>query len=493
MESRRGAPRALLWPLACAVSKGASKALAPPLRCRGRAGRPEDRPIPAISSHERIRRAALALICAAGATACAPGAPELRIVLITLDTLRYDRFEGGGEIGLPMPHTRALAEQGRVFQRGYAATSTTQPTHASIFTGLHPWQHGVPRNGMVLASELETVVERMHARGFATAAVVSSFPVHQRFGFDQGFDRFEDTFTAGERPRWNQIEVPGERFYSQADSVTARALAQLDESTGAKQFFWFHYFDAHQPYGDAPGAEPVTLVGLKKSLRTDAPRAAARIAEARRAYDHDVRYLDASLGRLFDRLLADSDSVETHIVIVSDHGESFGESGSLGHGERLTSEQIRVPLIVISPRVAPGTSEVAVGSVDVAATLEALAGGEGLPGEGIDLTSDPATWPADRRVVGMRRTFAEPYEDIRIDGSVELVEGLRFYLVQDGREYVGSASEVFANDGEPVAPERRDEAAALFEVFASELDTSPGGELLDRQTQQALEALGYAR
>lgn len=414
-------------------------------------------------------------------------------MLITLDTLRYDRFEGGGELGLPMPRTRALAERGRVFRHGYAATSTTQPTHASIFTGLHPWQHGVPRNGVVLASELETVVERMRARGFATAAVVSSFPVHQRFGFDQGFDRFEDSFTAGERLRWNQIEVPGERFYSQADSVTERALAQLDESSGEKQFFWFHYFDAHQPYGDAPGAEPVTLVGLKKALRADAAGAAARVAQAERAYDHDVRYLDASLGRLFDRLLADSASIETHIVIVSDHGESFGESGSLGHGERLTSEQIRVPLVVVSPRVAPGTSEIAVGSVDVAATLESLAGGEELPGAGIDLTSDPASWPADRRVVGMRRTFAEPYEDIRSDGSVERVDGLLFYLVRGGREYVGSASEVFANDGGPVEPSQREEAEALFEAFASELGASPGGELLDQQTQQALEALGYAR
>jgi arylsulfatase len=414
-------------------------------------------------------------------------------VLITLDTLRYDRFEGGGPLGVPMPRTRALAERGRVFQRNYAATSTTQPTHASIFTGLHPWQHGVPRNGVVLADELETVVERMRARGFATAAVVSSFPVHRRFGFDQGFDRYEDTFTAGERRRWNKIEVPGERFYSQADSVTERAIAQLDELPGEKQFFWFHYFDAHQPYGDAPGADPITLVGLKRALRAGEPDAAELIARARRAYDHDIRYLDASLGSLFDRLQADGPRVETHIVIVSDHGESFGEAGSLGHGERLTTEQIRVPLVIVSPRVAPGTSEVAVGSVDVAATLDALAGGEGLPGAGIDLTSDPAGWPADRSVVGMRRTFAEPYEDVRTNGSIEIVHGVRFYRVRGGREYIGSDVEVFANDGAPISPALREQTAALFGVFAAELDESPSGELLDRETQQALEALGYAR
>ena len=62
------------------------------------------------------------------------------------------------------------------------------------------------RNGVVLRPELETVTERMKARGFETGAVVSSFPVHSRFGFDQGFDRFEDGFSKGARRRWNQVD-----------------------------------------------------------------------------------------------------------------------------------------------------------------------------------------------------------------------------------------------------------------------------------------------
>jgi arylsulfatase len=423
-------------------------------------------------------------------------------VLITLDTLRFDSFEGGGALGVPMPRTRALAERGLVFRRAYAATSTTQPTHASLFTGLHPWQHGVPRNGMVLETDFETVTERARARGFATAAVVASFPVHRRFGFDQGFDRFEDDFTAGERRRWNEVEVPGPHFYSQADDITRRALAALDalERAGAaRQFLWFHYFDAHGPYGDAPGGgangEPITLAELKKALRAGEPGTRERIAAARRAYDRDVRHLDASLGTLYDRLLAEAATVETHIVIVSDHGESFGEAGSLGHGERLTSEQIRVPLVVVSPRTAgrAGTIDVAVGSIDVAATLDVLTGGEGLSGAGLDLTSDPAGWPAERPVVGMRRTFAEPFEDVRTDGSVVQLEGARFFVVSHGREYVGSEAGVSANDGEPVEPAASAQAMVLFEAFAAELDGRPQRELLDPEIRAALEALGYGR
>ena len=84
------------------------------------------------------------------AIACA-GAdePRERIVLITLDTLRQDSFLGPTAA---MPLARERARSGRVFERYYSATTSTQPTHATLLTGLHPWQHGVPRNGLVLAA-----------------------------------------------------------------------------------------------------------------------------------------------------------------------------------------------------------------------------------------------------------------------------------------------------------------------------------------------------
>ena len=67
----------------------------------------------------------------------------MRIVLVTLDTLRADGLE-------KMPATSAYARRGARFERAYSATSTTQPTHASLLTGLHPWEHGVTDNGEVL-------------------------------------------------------------------------------------------------------------------------------------------------------------------------------------------------------------------------------------------------------------------------------------------------------------------------------------------------------
>ena len=54
-----------------------------------------------------------------------------------------------------------MRASGARFEDAYAPTSTTAPTHATLFTGLHPWEHGVPRNGRVLADEHVTLAERL--------------------------------------------------------------------------------------------------------------------------------------------------------------------------------------------------------------------------------------------------------------------------------------------------------------------------------------------
>ncbi|HUF78425.1 MAG TPA: sulfatase-like hydrolase/transferase, partial [Thermoanaerobaculia bacterium] len=73
----------------------------------------------------------------------------VRVVLVTLDTLRYDSLvpaEGeGAESAMPRLLERSRA--GVRFERFYAATSITQPSHASMLTALHPWEHGVVSNG----------------------------------------------------------------------------------------------------------------------------------------------------------------------------------------------------------------------------------------------------------------------------------------------------------------------------------------------------------
>ena len=75
-------------------------------------------------------------------TACneAPRAPS--VLLVTLDTLRRDHVGAyGSDAGLT-PNLDALAAEGLVHDAAYTTMPTTGPAHLSLFTGLHPSEHG---------------------------------------------------------------------------------------------------------------------------------------------------------------------------------------------------------------------------------------------------------------------------------------------------------------------------------------------------------------
>jgi arylsulfatase A-like enzyme len=436
---------------------------------------------------------ALLAVVAAGVLACSPG-PQLdngehgtRIVLITADTLRLDSLTGVGAGPTSMPNSWRRAQQGTWFPRFHSATSSTQPSHASMLTGLHPWEHGVSRNGQILPNRLETVAETLRAAGWSTAAAVASFPLHRQFGFAQGFERFDDRFELDfDTDTWSDREVPRNRFYNQADAMTDKALRLLRKMEQPRQFLWVHYFDPHAPYGKADGEE-VRPTAVLTAVHRGEPLEPA-IERLRAAYDRDVMAMDREMERLFRQLELDSDRFETHVVFAADHGESFGEGGSLGHGKRLHDEQIIVPLFIASSLVAPGQRNEVTGSVDVAPTLLRLAGREEPPSSGRSLLEPP---PGRRVAFGMRRTYEEStmYERLTTGESIELAP-LRFYAVdREGTIHRGNAQAV---DGETeLEPTEAEQLRRLFRFFERRLSSGTAASRLDDESRKALAALGY--
>lgn len=465
-------------------------------------------------SRRRAPAAALLAGFALAAAGCREPRP-VRVVLVTLDTLRHDSLApagaAGGEPAMPLLAERA-GRAGVRFERFYAATSVTQPSHASMLTALHPWEHGVVSNGQVLPESVLTVPEALREAGFATAAVVASFPVASRFGFGQGFDSFSEEFT--EHPvanrRWEGHRVPEDRFYSLADTITDRALAALDALAGAErsgggpargQFLWVHYFDPHDPYGDAGGGPqyaPPRAFHLIEQGGDPAPL----LAKFRSAYDGDVAFLDRHLDRLLARLEADAERYETHVVLASDHGESFGEGGAIAHGMRLTEEQIRVPLVILSPRLEPGVEDRPAGSVDVAPTLLSLAGvaAGGEPWSRARDLAAPADGagegrrgsPARAGALGMRRTVRNPrIVELRTDGTRHSLQEPEFYAVdREGRLFRGNGAGLAeAPPGaDPAAAER---VVALFAAFERAVETGAAPAADDPEALEGLRALGY--
>jgi choline-sulfatase len=435
-------------------------------------------------------RASAALLLALAA--CGGAAPRERIVLVTLDTLRHDVLErADGESDMPL--LRGRSGTGTLFDRAFAAASTTQPTHATLLTGRHPWEHGVTRNGIVLEDEERTLAEVLGEHGFESHAVVAAYPLHRRFGFAQGFDSFHDDFHEAYVLRWEGAAIEGERFYSLADAVTDEALRALEGARGPRQFFWFHYFDAHDPYGDdvhTDGGGPLRIERLLALAAAHDPALDGTLARARELYARDVRGLDRSLERLLAALEADEDVI-THVIVTADHGESFGELGCLGHGMRLVAEQLHVPLWIESPRLPPGRRDDPVGSIDVARTILALAGVEPESAVGgVDLVAERS-----QGAVGMRRTFAAAKTEQLTDGSRIALAPRAFFAVREGQLYTGDRTRMLFDDdpARPAGGETASALAALFGRFEERLEDTSARELADPEIQDALQKLGYTR
>lgn len=253
-----------------------------------------------------------------------PRFKDANVVVISVDTLRRDHL---APYGAPFETAAAsrLAREGVLFEHAVSQVPLTLPSHASLFTGLYPPHHAVRDNGgFVLGPEVTTLAERFRKQGYETAAFVSSYIVHSRWGLAQGHESYDDSFDYSGLESRNLADV--ER---PAAPVVDRAVDWLRAPRrGARPFYlWVHLYDPHEPY--APPDE----------YRRRAPT----------AYAGEVMYADAQVGRLLDSLDVLGLRRNTLIAYLSDHGESLGDHGESTHGIFLYGATLDVPLILAPP------------------------------------------------------------------------------------------------------------------------------------------------
>ena len=98
------------------------------------------------------------------------------VVVVTLDTARADRLGAYGYAGAQTDAIDKLATEGMRFEHAYSVLPLTIPSHASMFTGLFPFHHGIRDNGAtVLADDFVTMAELFAGNGYHTGASVAAF------------------------------------------------------------------------------------------------------------------------------------------------------------------------------------------------------------------------------------------------------------------------------------------------------------------------------
>jgi arylsulfatase A-like enzyme len=322
------------------------------------------------------------------ATVAAQG-PDL--VLVTVDTLRYDRGVGQDGAAL-LPSLVALRGASG---EAVAAAPWTLPSMATILTGLPLDGHGAVRHADgtfgKIPDSAQTLAERLSAAGYDTAAVVAPNPwLGASFGFAQGFDWFDHRrdATRGALPRG---PYPGGRarpiagrlatalgWVAEPDlgpsgEVIDRALAVAAARRRERPLFlWVHLFDPHLPYSapvEAPRTTKVALSTLTRRLLVGG-RSELDPSWVVAGYDAEVAAVDASLARFFEGL--GPDRMRSRVVLVTaDHGEELGDHGGWEHGHALWQAVSAVPLVLVGR---DWRAEQPAAHVDVAATLLAAAG-----------------------------------------------------------------------------------------------------------------------
>lgn len=112
------------------------------------------------------------------------------VLVIVLDCVRASDFWNGGEETDYLPETAALARHSVQYKRAVAPAPWTVPSHASLFTGLYPWEHGAHIKGEnSLSSDRPTLPRVLKEHGYATLSASANFLVSPFFGLASDFDR----------------------------------------------------------------------------------------------------------------------------------------------------------------------------------------------------------------------------------------------------------------------------------------------------------------
>jgi arylsulfatase A-like enzyme len=421
----------------------------------------------------------------------------MNLLLITLDTTRADHISTLGGDPRNTPNIDALAARSTVFENAWSESNVTNPSHLTIMSGLHSIAHGILDNRTPVPEDLDTLPSALKRAGYQTAGFVSVQHLGRQMGW-RDFDALPDIHP----------ELKAER-------VTELALRWLRRRAEGRFFLWVHYFDPHAPYrppseiarlfyrGDPTRGEGPPIRSLSHYQKTQGR--ARWLGETRdpafpRAmYAGEIHYMDRQIGRLLKALDGHGLAEHTVIVLVADHGESLDEHGIyLGH-VGLYEPQLRIPLMIHVPGLAPLRTPLPATTLDIVPTLTALLGVEirhATPG----LPLLPLSPEGSSDALAARKIFIHQHAhnhavSVR-DGDWKLIwrvsqihpvltrEPQLFHLAEDPSELHNLA----ASEPLRVAALRR-----MIEPWVARGMSRPGAAThLDEEALEQLRALGYS-
>jgi hypothetical protein len=317
------------------------------------------------------------------------------IVVFVLDCVRQRSIRWNGAPGeASTPCLDRLASEALVFDRAVAPANWTLPSHASLLSGLYPSEHGIRTVRDRSQAHTPLLAAELRSEGYATAMFTEQAHLCSDSGLAAGYElcrnstpaapphhgpfsglpdpgsaagRITNGLTQFFVGRRAALALPGaylvhrDRLRAKlnlSDPALIRAACRwiLERPPDRPFHLLLNAVDAHEPYPMTdprlPGLHPSELLGLlPASLLLQTPEAGRRAAleRLREAYCLAIERADAKLGMVMSAIEHAGLQSETAIIVTSDHGQQFGESGNVFHSGGVSDAVTRVPLLLRLP------------------------------------------------------------------------------------------------------------------------------------------------
>lgn len=346
--------------------------------------------------------------------------PPYNVIVLVFDTLRSDYLGPyGGDTDTPA--FDALAGEGVVFESAFGVAPGTPISHASLYTGQYPSEHGVTGGYTDLPDDVPVMASWFRDAGYDTFGITGPAKMGSDWNYDRGFDELFEHYYDMPAPT-----SPRNLSRSLVDGRFRRYfLRQLTRGGREKTRFKFELLrdrirsaldrpffalanvsTVHAPYSPprpykqraTPGFTPSRLflteyllddpgtfddpdVRLDRVMNMQTADGIGRfladpdylndkeVGVLRDWYAATVEYLDDEFARFLEFYRRELQE-DTILVATADHGEQLGEQGLWEHSHFLYDETLQVPLLVAGPGVPEGHRRTDIAShVDVFDTL----------------------------------------------------------------------------------------------------------------------------
>jgi arylsulfatase A-like enzyme len=287
----------------------------------------------------------------------------MHIIIYVLDSLRADHLGCYGYERATSAHIDQLAQDGILFENCYTVSTWTRPVAASLLSGTYPIVHGVQGGHDVFSSSVPRLPKILQENGFLTSCISAIGNVSTQTGFGKGFDYFCDLFMQPDNLLRSQVKSSGrmERLGIDEDIILPFAedinnflFPWLDKHLDDDTFVLLWSMQPHAPYD--PPKKFCKFVSDHYDGRYAGRRDMTRVVKTELdrkylidLYDSEIYYNDHCIGELISYLKRTDQYDETLLIILSDHGDAFGEHGTYAHGHIPLEAVIHVPLIIKLP------------------------------------------------------------------------------------------------------------------------------------------------